>query len=54
MVKIGPILKSLTGNIEQTAPMFSAVKHKGQPLYKWARKGIEIARKPRQVTVYGI
>ena len=54
MARIGPILKNHTGNIEQIAPMFSAVKHKGQPLYKWARKGIEITRKPRQVTVYGI
>ena len=32
--------------------MFSAVKHKGQPLYKLARQGIEIEREARAVTIY--
>jgi tRNA pseudouridine55 synthase len=31
--------------------MFSALKHKGRPLYKYARKGIEIERKPREVNI---
>jgi tRNA pseudouridine55 synthase len=32
--------------------MFSAIKHQGQPLYKLARRGIEVERKSRQVTIY--
>jgi len=42
----------LTGQIEQVPPMYSALKHQGQPLYKLARSGVEIERQPRTVTVY--
>ncbi|MEL7377602.1 MAG: hypothetical protein AAFN65_11635, partial [Bacteroidota bacterium] len=42
----------LTGDIEQLPPMFSAVKIDGQPLYKKARAGEEIARKARPVTIH--
>ena len=44
-------LESFEGNILQQPPMFSALKHKGKPLYKLARKGIEIERKPREVHI---
>jgi tRNA pseudouridine55 synthase len=44
-------LESFVGNILQQPPMFSALKHKGKPLYKLARKGIEIERKPREVHI---
>ena len=40
------------GSIEQVPPMYSALKHQGQPLYKLARKGVEIERKARAVTLY--
>ncbi|WP_317931498.1 tRNA pseudouridine(55) synthase TruB [Halioxenophilus sp. WMMB6] len=40
------------GAIEQVPPMFSALKHQGQPLYKLARSGQQIERAPRQVTLY--
>ena len=40
------------GAIEQVPPMYSALKHNGQPLYKLARQGIEIKRKARQVTIH--
>jgi len=43
-----------SGVILQTPPMYSALKHQGQPLYKYARQGIEIERKPREVTLYRI
>jgi len=36
----------------QVPSMFSALKHQGQPLYKYARKGIEIEREARPVTIY--
>ena len=39
------------GEIEQTPPMYSALKHKGKPLYKIARKGKTIERKPRKILI---
>ena len=39
------------GETEQMPPMFSALKHKGKPLYKLARKGKEIERQPRKINV---
>ena len=45
-------VESLVGRIEQIPPMYSALKHKGQPLYKYARSGVEIERKARQVNIY--
>jgi tRNA pseudouridine55 synthase len=44
-------VEELTGEIDQVPPMFSAVKHKGKPLYKLARKGHELERKPKKVNV---
>lgn len=46
------VLKSLEGKIEQTPPMVSAVKHKGKPLYKLARKGVTVERKKRLIDIY--
>ena len=40
------------GDQMQTPPMVSAVKIKGVPLYKLARKGIEVAREPRLIHIY--
>ena len=47
-------LESFIGNIEQIPPMYSALKKNGQPLYKLARKGITVERKPRTVHVSNI
>ncbi len=44
-------LARFRGDIMQTPPMYSALKHKGQPLYKLARKNVEIERKPRPLTI---
>lgn len=44
-------LTQFRGEIEQVPPMFSAIKQDGQPLYKLARQGKEVARKTRQVTI---
>ena len=46
--------KDFTGNIEQLAPMYSAVSINGERLYKLARKGIEVERTVRKATIYGI
>ena len=40
------------GDLMQTPPMVSAVKKDGVPLYKLARKGIEVERKPRLIHIY--
>ena len=45
---------ALTGDIRQVPPMFSALKHEGKPLYEYARKGIVIERKARDITIYSI
>jgi tRNA pseudouridine55 synthase len=41
-----------TGVLEMPAPAYSAVKHQGKPLYKYARAGVEVPVKPRRCTVY--
>ncbi|WP_343152456.1 tRNA pseudouridine(55) synthase TruB [Buchnera aphidicola] len=45
-------LKKFVGKIFQIPPMYSAIKHKGLELYKYARKGIKIDRKKRKVFIY--
>lgn len=42
---------SLSGEIQQVPPMYSALKHEGQPLYRLARKGVTIERKARTITI---
>jgi len=45
-------LEPFRGAIRQTPPMFSALKHNGQPLYKLARAGISVERKSRTVKIH--
>jgi tRNA pseudouridine55 synthase len=45
-------LDSFRGLIEQTPPMYSALKRGGRPLYELARAGIEVERKGRPVQIY--
>ena len=49
--RIATALPSFLGLIEQVPPMYSAVKVKGQPLYKAARRGEEVARASRRVHI---
>ncbi len=51
---IKTILLQFIGDINQVPPMYSALKRNGTPLYKLARKGIEIERSPRPVTIHEI
>lgn len=46
------VLQSLTGEIEQTPPMYSAVKVNGKKLYEYARAGQTVERPTRKVTIY--
>ncbi len=45
-------LDKFKGPIEQVPPMFSALKHNGERLYKLAYQGIEVERKPRPIEIY--
>lgn len=47
-------VKSFTGTIEQIPPMYSAIKVSGKKLCDLARKGIEVERKARKITIYSI
>ena len=51
---IEAVLESFRGTIEQVPPMYSALKHQGQPLYKLARAGKEVERKARAVIIHGL
>lgn len=51
---IAAALGAFRGHIEQEPPMYSAVKVKGQKLYKLARQGKTVAREPRPVDIYGL
>lgn len=46
------VLGQFKGVTEQIPSMYSALKHNGEPLYKLARQGIEVERKPRKIEVY--
>ncbi|PLW83900.1 tRNA pseudouridine(55) synthase TruB [Kineobactrum sediminis] len=50
--EVNAALVAFRGEIEQIPSMYSAIKHEGQPLYKLARKGLEVERKRRRITVF--
>jgi tRNA pseudouridine55 synthase len=54
VARVEAVLEQFKGEISQVPPMYSALKHKGEPLYKLARQGIEIEREARQVTIYSL
>ena len=47
-------LKTFIGKSMQVPPSYSALKHKGRPLYKYAREGKPISKPPREVIIYSI
>lgn len=51
---IEEVIKGFIGDIEQIPPMYSALKVNGKRLYELARKGIEIERQKRKITIYDI
>ena len=52
--KIEHVLAQFQGDIQQVPPMYSALKKDGRPLYELARKGIEIEREARPITISAI
>ena len=51
---IEEVFNSFIGPQKQLPPMYSALKHQGKPLYKYAREGIEISREPRDINIYDL
>ena len=51
---INNIVREFTGEIEQTPPIYSAVKYKGTRAYKLARKGEKVTLKKRTIHIYSI
>jgi tRNA pseudouridine55 synthase len=52
--QIAEALAEFVGRIEQTPPVYSAIKSKGTPLYKLARQGRAVSPPPRRVEVEAI
>ncbi|WP_035273800.1 tRNA pseudouridine(55) synthase TruB [Desulfogranum japonicum] len=51
---IDSTLKQFVGRQLQAPPSFSAAKHKGKPLYHYARQGIFIAKEPKEIEIYAL
>ena len=51
---IDKVLKSFIGEQKQIPPMYSAIKHNGERLYKLAQKGLNVSRKARSINIYSI
>lgn len=51
IIELNQALSLFIGEVKQTPPMYSALKHKGKPLYTYARSGKEIARESRLVKI---
>ncbi len=49
---LNQVIAGFIGKIQQTPPMYSAVKHEGERLYTLARQGIEVERKSREIEIY--
>jgi tRNA pseudouridine55 synthase len=52
VAQLNEAAKAFTGDLQQTPPMVSAVKKGGVPLYKLARKGVEVPREPKLIHIY--
>jgi tRNA pseudouridine55 synthase len=52
--RVRAVLAKFLGQIDQLPPMYSAVKHAGERLYKLARQGIEVERTPRQIQIFSL
>ncbi len=49
---IRSVFQGFVGRIRQTPPTYSALKHRGRPLYRWAREGKPVQKPPRTVTIH--
>ena len=49
--RVEKALNRLLGSVSQIPPMYSALKHRGKPLYAYAREGKQVERAPRKVRI---
>lgn len=54
LARITAAAEKFIGEIDQIPPMFSAIKVNGRPLYELARKGVEVERKSRRITIHSL
>ena len=52
--EIEAVLERFRGPVQQTPPMYSALKHEGQRLYRLARAGTEVTREPRSIFIHDL
>ncbi len=52
--EVRSVMMRMTGTMSQVPPAYSAVKHCGKPLYKWARKGVFPDLKPREIKIFSL
>lgn len=50
--EVEAVLSQFRGDIAQIPPMYSAIKRNGKKLYELARRGVEVERQPRPITIY--
>lgn len=50
--RVEHVLTGFVGNLMQTPPMYSAIKHGGKPLYRYARAGLSVSREPRRIMIH--
>ena len=53
-IKIRSVFNQFKGTIEQVPPVYSALKYKGTPLYKLARRGSPVQKPARRITIFNI
>ncbi len=54
LAQLTEALATFRGTTQQIPSMYSALKYQGQPLYKYAREGVEVPREARNITVFSL
>lgn len=54
LARVQEAMAQFVGAIDQIPPMYSAIKMQGKPLYELARRGIEVERQARRVTIFSL
>ena len=54
LLRVNTVLQTFIGALMQLPPMYSALKHKGKPMYLYAREGVEVDRQPREIFIHAL
>jgi tRNA pseudouridine55 synthase len=52
--RVASVMQAMMGKQQQIPPMYSALKQAGQPLYRLARQGLEVARAARAIEIFAL